>query len=146
MQFDVEPVPAVNAELHRLAFAIPDVEERSTAIGFGGSRALWLGDDVEIMRPESTVCLREFAHIHPDGSIHAILPPARVAAMEAAAWGVPHPLRYSRDGWSGFVMLYTPQSLEELETTFLLLLESYNYVTGRNLQLEELPAPQGDAS
>ena len=31
-------------------------------------------------------------------------------------------------------MLYTPLSMEELRVTFQLIVESYNYVTGRDLR------------
>ena len=45
-----------------------------------------------------------------------------------------HPWSGQRPGFDGFVMLYTPITMEELEITFQLIVESYNHVTGETLQ------------
>ena len=95
---------------------------------------MWLLAELPIVRPEAIVRGREFAHIHPDGSLHAPLPIERALEVAEKGWGERHPWADQRDGWGGFVMLFTPRSMGELTITFQLIVESYNYVTG--LQVE----------
>jgi hypothetical protein len=131
-QIGVQPDPQVNAELFRRAFSLPDVEDRPSVISVPGARALWLEEMVPLARPDVIVAGREFAHIHPDGSLHASLPPERAQEAIEAGWAEIHPIA-GYIGQDGLVMLYTPASMEELETIFQLVVDSYNYVTGRSL-------------
>lgn len=41
-------------------------------------------------------------------------------------------------GNEGMVMLYTPLDMDELDVIFGLILDSYNFVTGRNLSPENV--------
>ncbi len=134
VQLNVEPVSAVNDELFRLAFSLPGVEDRPTIVSLPGARGMWLGDDIPLAHPEAIVSGREFAHIHPDGSLHAPLPYERALEVAEKGWGERHPWADERDGWDGLVMLFTPQSMAELEIIFQLIVESYNHVTGQTLQ------------
>ena len=138
VQIDVEPVTAVNDELHRLAFALPGVEDRPTIVSLPGARGMWLIDDVPVINPQAIVSGREFAHTHPDGSLHAPLPYERALEVTEKGWGERHPWADERAGWEGFVMLFTPQSMAELDITFQLIVESYNYVTGETLQASDI--------
>ena len=131
VQIGVEPVPTVNDELFRRAFALPGVEDRPTIVSLPGARGMWLSDDIALAHPEAIVSGREFAHIHPDGSLHAPLPYERALEVAEKGWGERHPWADERDGWEGLVMLYTPQSEVELEIIFQLIVESYNFVTGQ---------------
>lgn len=131
-QIGVVPVPAVHAELHRRAFALPGVENRPSVISVPGARALWLADDVPVARPDLILRGREFAHIHPDGSLHTVLPPERAREAIAAGWAEPHPIAGPL-GMEGLVMLYTPRTTEELTTILALVVDSYNFVTGRGV-------------
>jgi hypothetical protein len=78
---------------------------------------------------------------HPINDIDPGMVPARFVAAPAerarevveAGWAVWHPWAKKREGWEGFVMLYTPQSMEELEVTFQLIVDGYNYVTGKSV-------------
>jgi len=108
VQLDVEPVTAVNDELYRRAFALPGVEERPTIVSLPGARGMWLSDDIEVVNPQAIVNGREFAHIHPDGSLHAPLPYERALEVAEKGWGERHPWADERDGWEGVVMLFTP--------------------------------------
>jgi len=90
-----------------------------------------------LARPEVIVGGREFAHIHPDGSLHASLPPQRAHEAVDKGWAVWHLWARERDGWEGFVLLYTPQTMEELGVTFQLIVDGYNYVTGKNLHAKD---------
>ena len=137
VQIGVEPVPAVNDELFRLAFSLPGVEDRPTIVSLPGARGMWLGDDIPLAHPEAIVSGREFAHIHPDGSLHAPLPYERALEVAEKEWGGRHPWADEREGWDGLVMLFTPQSMAELEIIFQLIVESYNHVTGQTLQASD---------
>ena len=88
-----------------------------------GADGLWLLEEVELARPEVIVRGREFAHIHPDGSLHASLPPIRAEEAVTQGWAVWHPWAKKRPGWGGFVMLYTPLTMDELDVTFRLIVE-----------------------
>ncbi len=138
VQIGVDLVPAVNDELHRLAFALPDVENRPTIVSLPGARGMWLSDEIILSHPEVIVSGREFAHIHPDGSLHLPLPYERALEAVEKGWAERHPWADERDGWEGFVMLFTPQSMDELDVTFQLILDSYNFVTGRSITLDDL--------
>ena len=136
-QIGVEPVPEVNEELFRRAFSLPGVENRPSAFSLPGARGLWINDSVPIVRQDQIVSGREFAHIHPDGSLHASLPIDRAQEAVEAGWGEPQPIAESL-GVPGLVMIYTPQSLDELETVLQLVVDSYNFVTGGTIDLSVL--------
>ena len=137
-QIGVIPIPEVNDELIRRAFALPGVEYRPTIVSLPGALGMWLDEGVAVVHPEAIVAGREFAHIHPDGSLHAPLPLERALEVEETGWGERHPWADQRDGWEGLVMLFTPQTTAELEVMFQLILESYNYVTGSAITLADL--------
>ncbi|MGH2373772.1 MAG: luciferase family protein [bacterium] len=134
-QVGVRPLPVVNAELFRRAYSLPDVEDRPTVISVPGARALWLREDMPLAHPEVIVAGREFAHIHPDGSLHVSLPAERAREAIEAGWAEPHPIA-EQLGMQGLVMLYTPRTLEELDVIFQLIVDSYNFVTGRAVQTD----------
>lgn len=127
------PVPDVNAELYRRCFSLlPDVENRPTVISVPGARGMWIRDDVPLASPEVILRGREFAHIHPDGSLHVSVPPDRARAAIEAGWAELHPMA-EMIGQPGLVMLYTPRTMDELDVIWQLIVDSYNYVTGRSI-------------
>lgn len=135
VQINVPPITEeVSAELFRRAYALPGVEDRPTVVSLPGARGMWLSDEIEVVNPQAIVNGREFAHIHPDGSLHAPLPYDRALEVAEKGWGERHPWADERDGWEGFVMLFTPQSMDELDITFQLIVESYNHVTGQTVE------------
>ncbi len=136
-QIGVEPVPEVNEELFRRAFMLPGVENRPSTFSLPGARGLWINDSVPIVRQDQIVSGREFAHIHPDGSLHASLPLDRAQEAVKAGWGEPQPIAESL-GVPGLMILYTPQTLDELETVLQLIVDSYNFVTGGTIDLTDL--------
>jgi len=69
------------AELHTRAFSIPGIEDRPSEISLPGARALWLLDDIELAQPDRFLVGREFAHIHPDGSLHIWMPADRTLEL-----------------------------------------------------------------
>ena len=113
-----------------------------SAVSLPGARGVWISDGVSLAHPEAIVAGREFAHIHTDGSLHAPLPFERAIEAVDGGWAERHPLADQREGWEGLVMLYTPRSLEELDVVFQLIVESYGFVTGRDVTIEaELQTP-----
>ncbi|MEW2916618.1 luciferase family protein [Ruegeria sp. ANG10] len=134
VQIGVEAVPELTEDLLRRVNEIPDVEIRETVVSLPGAKGFWLADNIPLERPEVIVGGREFAHVHPDGSLHASLDPKTARAAIDSGWAVAHPWSQKRPGWEGFVMIFTPSSADELEVVFQLVLGSYNYVTGRSLQ------------
>lgn len=132
-QIGVRPVSAVNEALFRRCFSLPDVRNEPTVISVPGARALWLEENLPLAHPEVIARGREFAHIHPDGSLHVALPPERAQEAIEAGWAEPHPIA-AYMGWEGMVMLYTPRDMAELDIIFQLVVDSYNYVTGRQVE------------
>ncbi len=136
-QIDIIPDAAILAELFRRAYNLPDVENRPTVISVPGARALWLKEGLPLMHPELIVAGREFAHIHPDGSLHVTLALDRAEQAIAAGWAERHPIA-EHIGIPGLVLLYTPRTSDELDVILQLIVDAYNLVTGRSLQLEDL--------
>ncbi|XYK79033.1 MAG: luciferase domain-containing protein [Labrenzia sp.] len=131
MQIGVEPVPEISKALIDKVATIPGVDIRKTVISLPGALGFWIKEDVSLARPEFIAGGREFAHIHPDGSLHASLSPALAKQAVEAGWAVSHPWANKRPGWEGFVMIFTPTNLEELEVVLGLVHASYDFVTGR---------------
>ncbi|WKK66916.1 luciferase family protein [Lutimonas zeaxanthinifaciens] len=131
VQIGVEPVSEVNDELIRRVFSIPGIENRTSVVG--GSHGMWLKEQIVVFEP-MFIGGREFGHIHDDGSLHIFLEPSRSFEAVEKGWAVYHPFaQEGREGWDGFVMLYTPQSMDELDWTFQLIVDGFNYVTGQNV-------------
>ncbi len=130
IQTGVEPVPEIFAELLRRVSNLPGVEIRDTVVSLPGTKGFWLKEEIRLARPDVIVRGREFAHLHPDGSLHAPLSPGLVAEAVNTGWAIRHPWADERPGWEGFVMIYTPGSRDELEVVFQLLSSSYKFVTG----------------
>ena len=66
---------------------------------------------------------REFAHIHPDGSLHVWAPVDLALEVHEAKWGEIHPWVDQEGFWDGVVMVFTPETFEELEITIESALE-----------------------
>lgn len=130
VQIGVEAVPEISADLMRRVSEIPGVEIRDTVISLPGAKGFWLQEEMTLARPDVIVGGREFAHIHPDGSLHASLSPELAVEAVGAGWAIHHPWADQRPGWEGFVMIYTPGTRDEMEVVFRLILGSYSFVTG----------------
>lgn len=130
IQIDVDVVPEIAAALLDRVSTIPGVELRRTIVGRAGSTGFWLKDDINLVRPESIIRGREFAHVHPDGSLHASLPPELAVKAIEAGWAIHHPWAAKKRGLEGFVMIYTPATEDELNVVFELIKESYGFVAG----------------
>ena len=133
IQVEVDPVPEVDETLRARAFALPGVENRPTVISLPGGRGLWLDEDLTLAHPELILAGREFSHFHTDGSLHVLLPVDRALEAVEAGWAVFHPWVGREEIPDGAVMLYTPQSNAEAEVTPQLIVDSYNFITGREI-------------
>ena len=131
VQIDAVAKPALSADLLRQVDAFPGVEIKETVISLPGANGFWINESVDLKRPESIVGGREFAHMHPDGSLHASLSPELADEAIKAGWAVRHPWSRMRPGWEGFVLIYTPTTETELKVVVGLVAASYAFVTGQ---------------
>lgn len=132
-QVGVRPDKKINKSLHSRAFTLPGLEKRATIVSLSGTTGMWLADHIPVAFPKAIVAGREFAHIHPDGSLHAAFTYERAVEIEEKGWGERHPWADRNAGWEGLVMLYSAGSAEELDVLMHLVTESYNHVTGQNV-------------
>lgn len=135
--FIAELVPEVHQELMRRVALLPKLDIRPTVISLPGATGFWLMEDLSLRRPDVIVGGREFAHVHPDGSLHASLPPKRAYEAVDAGSADRHPWADQRQGWEGFVLLFSPRTMEELDVIFGLVVDGYNFVTGAELKAED---------
>lgn len=130
VQIDVELVPEIHQEMILRIYAIPGIEDQPSVVA--SWQGLSLNEDVGVVEPDALIGDREFAHIHDDGSLHIFLDPRRANEAVKTGWAIFHPYAVQGlQGWDGFVMLYTPQSFNELDVTFQLIVDGYNNVTGQ---------------
>jgi phospholipase/carboxylesterase len=133
VQIGVQPVPELSEEMLRQVADFPGVVLGPTRVSLPGAVGFQLSDDVPIAQPRAIVGGREFAHLHPDGSLHASLHPDTARAAVEAGWAVAHPWANQRAGWEGFIMIYTPLTEAELDVVLELVRGSYTYITGNAL-------------
>lgn len=146
-QVGTEPVPEVDAELRRRIFALPGVEDRASERSLPGARSLWLVDGIDVVndevlggsRPGVLGANREFAHVHPDGSLHVWLPVERAIEVDETKWGELHPWVDREGFWDGVVMVYIPETLDEVDVVVQIVVDAYNFVTGENLDPADIP-------
>lgn len=131
IQIDVRTDTALSQQLLRQVEKIQGVEIGATVISMHGTKGFFVNGNVPIMRPTRIVGGREFAHMHPDGSLHASLSNEHALEAVKKGWATYHPWSTERPGWEGFVMIYTPQSSGELEVILQLVKASYDFVTGK---------------
>lgn len=130
IQIGVEPVPGMSEALLKRVSGLPGVQIKPTVVSLPGALGFWISEDLALARPEVIVGGREFAHIHPDGSLHASLSPALAEMATERGWAVSHPWADQRPGWDGFVMIFTPMNTAELDVVFDLVEASYGFVKG----------------
>ena len=139
IQLDAVPVPDVDAELRRRAFQLPGVENLPSDRSLPGARGLAFSDALDLARPDVISGSREFAHIHPDGSLHVWLSVDSAREVDAKGWGELHPWIGREGFWDGVVMVFTPETPDELDVTIEILIDAYNFVTGASLSPADVP-------
>ena len=133
VQIGVNAVPEFAQALMDHVSRFPGVNLGPTRVSMPGGIGFQLDEDVALARPEVIVGGREFAHLHTDGSLHASLNPDFALVAIEAGWAVAHPWAKQREGWDGFVMIYTPTTAAELEVVIQLVESSYSFVAGQVL-------------
>jgi hypothetical protein len=133
VQIGVNPVPGLAQALMDHVANFPGVNLGQTRVSLPGGIGFQLDDDVVLARPDAIVGGREFAHLHTDGSLHASLNPEVALVAIEAGWAIANPWAKQREGWDGFVMIYTPTTPAELEVVIQLIESSYSFVTGHDL-------------
>ena len=129
VQVGVEPDPAISKELLRRVAKMPGVAIRDTVMSMWGALGFQLTKDARLARPDLGVREGEFAHMHPDGSLHAFLSPELAERVVKAGWGAHHPYSKRWPKYKGFVMIFTPMSESELKVVLKLVQESFKLVT-----------------
>lgn len=129
----VKADPGLSDALLQSVGDLPGVELGPTRVSLPGAVGFRLSSELELTNPDAIVGGREFAHLHPDGSLHASLAPELARAAVSAGWATPHPWATKRASLAGFVMIYTPQTEMELEVVIRLVRASFSYVTGQDL-------------
>ncbi|MFK8034766.1 MAG: hypothetical protein AB8B94_11535 [Hyphomicrobiales bacterium] len=75
VQIGVEAVPEISTKLLRQVSNIPGVEFGETVLSLPGAKGFWVRKNIQLANPDAIIRGREFAHLHPDGSLHASLSP-----------------------------------------------------------------------
>lgn len=133
MQIGISPVEQLSEEMLRRVDAVQGINLETTRIGFPGSVGFMLSEVIPTAQPLAMVAGREFAHLHPDGSLHASLSPEMARHATETGWAIAHPWADQRRGWEGFVMIYTPQTDDELDVVVDLIMASFSYVSGQDM-------------
>lgn len=136
IQIGIEPVPEIRKELIRRVYSIKGLEEGESAVLTW--KGLHLKENMKMANPQARLSGQEIGHIHEDSSLHIFLEPSRAKEAIERGWAIDHPwATQGRIGYDGFVMLYTPLNLDELDVTFQLIVDSFNYVTGQNREAKD---------
>ena len=105
IQLDIEADPELTELMLEHVAGFSGVTLGSTRMSLPGAVGFQLNADVTLAHPDAIVGGREFAHVHPDGSLHASLDPELAHTAIQAGWATPHPWADQRTGWEGFVRL-----------------------------------------
>ncbi len=133
VQIGVEPDPVLSQKLLDRVAEFPGVTLGPTRVSLPGAVGFQLGDGMPLANPEVIVGGREFAHLHPDGSLHASLDPRLAEEAVRTGWAISHPWAFQRENWDGFVMIYTPKTERELDVVVQLIEQSFTFVTGKDI-------------
>lgn len=132
-QLDQHGPDNVVQALHKFAFALPGVEDKPSGVSVPGARAMVMHDHAKCNHKAFMVG-REFAHIHPSpdsGSLHVQLPKQDALEVIKKGWGEEHYLVTQGHLPVGLVMVFSPRSMNELETVKVIVTRSYDYANGQ---------------
>jgi hypothetical protein len=135
-QLDQQPAAAdaerLRTALASLVFALPDVQERPSAVSVPGARALWLADAAARGPRDAFLIGTEFAHLHPapDWSLHVALPPPLAQEAIDTGWAEVHPV--ARLGFipTNVVMIYAPRDDGEVQIVAGLVRTAHAFARG----------------
>lgn len=130
-QLSQQSPPELWGRLVARTFARPDVEEGHSQVSPAASRAVFLREQREERRPETSLApgrRLEPVHLHgvADTSIHLCLPAGRARNVIDLGWGEPH--QYGDFGTE--LLVYGPRDEAELEIVLGLIDESLAFARG----------------
>jgi len=122
---------ALRERLYERACALPGVIEGGlNRVSTPGSRVFLLAPEYAEGPPEAFLAGGEFAHLHPDGSLHLTLPRELGDEIVVQGWGELH---VDTEVWRGspiFMMIYAPRDEDELEAVWSVFRMSYEFALG----------------
>ncbi len=127
VQLNVHPDPLIIKKMKKIIRSLPDIKPQNTRLAIPGSIGLWLDNKVKINR-EAVIAGREFAHLHPDGSLHICLPENLVQEVIRKGWGELYPLAKFTNR-NNILLIYTPQNEQEMRIISQLLRISRKYAS-----------------
>ena len=120
---------ALRERLRERAGALPGVVEGSDETSALDIRAFVLEPGYAEGPREAFLAGGEFAHLHPDGSLHLTLPRELGDEVVVQGWGEVHVDAGVRRGSPIFMMVYTPRD-DELEAVWRIFRSSYEFALG----------------
>lgn len=116
--------------LHERAGALPGVVEDSNGTLAPDIRTFLLEPEYAEGPREAFLAGGEFAHLHPDGSLHLTLPRELGDEVVMQGWGEVHVDAGARGGSPIFMMVYAPRDEDELEAVWRIFRMSYEFALG----------------
>ena len=132
-QIGIKAVKSINKELQKMTFLIPGIKKGASFTPYANAVGIHLSPNTPIKNFNALLSGKEFSHFHPDGSLHAPLSKNRAKEAVNAGWAVFHPWAHKKKGWEGLVLIYTPSSKKQQKVVFQLIVDSFNYVTGLDI-------------
>lgn len=127
-QLDQHPeAPEPGDELTRRIFSLAGIEERPSIISVPGARALWMTAGEAGQTPGAFLREREFAHVHPDGSLHLTLPRPDAEAAIEAGWAEWHPYALTGQLPPTAVLVFAPRDTDEVGVVEQLVHRSWRF-------------------
>src|SRR5918998_5348968 len=118
---------ALRERLHERAGALPGVVEGSNGTSAPDTRTYLLEPEYAEGPREAFLARGEFAHLHPDGSLHLTLPRELGDEVMVQGWGEVHIDAETRRGSPIFMMVYAPRDDDELEAVWRIVRSSYEF-------------------
>ena len=121
---------ALRERLRERSGALPGVVEGSEKTSAPSIVAFVLQPGYAEGPKEAFLAGGEFAHLHPDGSLHLTLPRELGDEVVVQGWGEVHIDAETRRGSPIFMMVYAPRDDDELEAVWRIVMSSYEFALG----------------
>jgi hypothetical protein len=121
---------ALRERLHERAGALPGVIEGPNRTSTPSIWTFLLEPEYAVGPREAFLTGGEFAHLHPDGSLHLTLPRELGDEVVVQGWGEVHVDAGVRRGSPIFMMIYAPRDEDELEAVWRIFRMSYEFALG----------------
>jgi hypothetical protein len=121
---------ALRERLYERAGALPGVIEGSNETSAPDIQTFLLQPEYAEGPREAFLAGGEFAHLHPDGSLHLTLPRELGDEVVLQGWGEVHIDAGVRRGSPIFMMIYAPRDEDGLEAVWRIFRLSYEFALG----------------